>query len=66
MEEEFEEQSERAEQKESVKLIKTSRGYNWQLRLLPLGACLDDKDLERLSKLNLKLANEYGTDPRQI
>ena len=40
------------EQSESVKLIKNSRGYNWEIRLLEV-------DIERLSKLNDEMVKRF-------
>ena len=48
------------EQKESVKLIKNSRGYNWEIRVLQReGETMDDYML-RLSKIDDELNKRYG------
>ena len=46
------------ELKESVKLEKNSKGYNWEIKLFgnPL---LDDSVLKRLQELNRTLAEKY-------
>lgn len=41
------------EQRESIKLIKNSRGYNWEIKVL-------DNDIDRLIELNTRLSKEYG------
>lgn len=41
------------EQKESIKLMKMSKGYQWEIKTL-------DMDLDRLSKINKRLLEEYG------
>jgi len=50
------------EQKEKIKLIKMSKGYNWELVILPKdgSAFLSDEDLERLKVRNSILEKEYG------
>ena len=47
-------------QKESVKLVKNSKGYTWELKLLPTGDRLDDIDLHRLKAYSERLEKEYG------
>ena len=41
------------EQKDSIKLIKNSKGYNWELRILSL-------DIDKLEELNKKLVEKFG------
>ena len=41
------------EQKESIKLIKNSRGMNWEIRLLSL-------DLDELERLNNEMIKRFG------
>jgi hypothetical protein len=47
----------RTETKESIKLIKNSRGYNWEIKLI------DAKDistqLDRLERINIRLTEKY-------
>ena len=47
------------EQKESVKLMKMSKGYQWEIKLL---GDIDDKQLERLGKINQDLERGYGNN----
>jgi hypothetical protein len=51
------EESEKAEvvieQKESLKLMKMSKGYQWEIKTL-------DMDLDRLKKINDTLVEQYG------
>jgi len=42
-----------AKQSESIKLVKNSKGYNWEIRLLEL-------DLKKLDELNNQLIEKYG------
>lgn len=42
------------EQKESIKLIRNSRGYNWEIRVL-------DLDIERLKKIDNELQEQWGS-----
>jgi hypothetical protein len=44
------------EQKERVKLIKMSKGYNWEISLLGP----PEEMLERLEKINKELEEKYG------
>jgi hypothetical protein len=47
--------------KESVKLIRNSKGYTWESKIVPeLGNLLTDADMERLKKRNEWLAENYG------
>ena len=48
----MEEQNLIQEQKESIKLIKNSRGYNWEIKLL-------DLDLKRLEELNNEMKAKF-------
>ncbi|KKL93509.1 hypothetical protein LCGC14_1874000 [marine sediment metagenome] len=46
-------------QAESVKLIKNSRGYNWEIKLI--GApILADEDIKRLAQLDAHFRRVYG------
>lgn len=46
------------EGKETIKLIKNSRGYNWELKLK--SDLLGEEDLKRLEELDRKLNEQYG------
>jgi hypothetical protein len=48
------------EQKETIKLIKMTKGYNWEIKLIMKPDTSDAFDLERLSNINKKLKEEYG------
>ena len=63
------------EQKESVKLEKNTRGYNWELRIYALPSAeiddngqktgkkefrLTDSDLQRLNDLNEQMIKKYN------
>lgn len=41
------------EQKESIKLIKNSKGYNWEIRILSL-------EVEAIEKLNTQMMERFG------
>ena len=41
------------QQKESVKLIKNTKGFNWEIKLLEI-------DLDRLEKLNNEMQSKFG------
>jgi hypothetical protein len=43
---------------ESVKLVKNTKGFNWEIKLKE--DLLSDATLERLKDLNNKLDKEYG------
>lgn len=46
------------EDRESIKLIKNSRGYNWEIKILNTkGEEINDSDIRRLDELN-KLCKE--------
>jgi hypothetical protein len=48
--------------KESIKLIKLSKGYNWEIKII---GSEDGKftvaDFEKLKKINEELVREYGS-----
>lgn len=48
--------------KESIKLSKMSKGYNWDIRIVAVNPphLLEDEDLERLEKLDNQLREKYG------
>ena len=48
------------QQKESIKLSKMSKGYNWEIRLLSTKDILDLKDLERMELYNKDCERRYG------
>lgn len=41
------------EQKESVKLIRNTKGYNWEIKLLEI-------NLDRLKEIDDRLKKDYG------
>ena len=47
------------EQKESIKLMKMSKGYQWEIKLFPTGKLIDG-EIDRLAELNQKLEEKYG------
>jgi len=48
------------EQRESIKLVKNSRGYNWELKILNVsGKQINDEDIRRLDGLNEELKKRY-------
>lgn len=49
------------EQKESIKLTKNTKGFNWEIKLLASGNELTVLDIERLDNLNKELEGKYGT-----
>jgi len=49
------------EQKESIKLSKMSKGYNWEIKIIPeLPGILGKEDLKRLHKHDEELRKKYG------
>lgn len=47
--------------KESVKLIRNSKGFTWEIKTVAEeGLLFSDKDLKRLKKLEEELFQEYG------
>lgn len=52
-------EDQKQESKESVKLIKNSKGYNWEIKI-HLTDFTDQHALERLKKLNEDLTKEYA------
>jgi len=56
-------------QKESVKLMKMSKGYNWEIKLL--GRDEDDGELKeehlkRLEEIDKSLREKYGDEKKEI
>ncbi len=43
--------------KESIKLFKNTKNYNWELKLI---GTIDDKLLDRLEKINADMEKRYG------
>ena len=41
------------EQKESIKLMKMSKGFNWEIKLLSL-------DVDKLDEINKKMVEKFG------
>ena len=51
------------EQKESIKLSKMSKGYNWEIKVLGWEGNLykiTDAEVKRLKELNEDMKKEYG------
>lgn len=46
------------EQRESIKLTKLTKGFNWEIKLVGDN---NDSQLDRLKKLNEKMEDEYGS-----
>jgi len=48
------------EQKESIKLCKMSKGYNWEIKLLPGNdVAIMISDIDRLEELDKKLREKF-------
>ena len=51
------------EQRESIKLIKNSKGYNWELKILNTeGEVITDRDIRRLDELNKLMSEKWGKE----
>jgi hypothetical protein len=51
------------EQRESIKLIKNTKGFNWELKILNTeGKMIDDSDIRRLDVLNKLMEEKYGKE----
>ena len=49
------------EQRESVKLSKMSKGYQWELKILNVvGKQINDEDIRRLDSLNKIMVEKWG------
>jgi len=59
----FDETNFELNQKESIKLSKMSKGYNWEIKLIG-NPVLDDKVFERLKALDDKMRTYYGSDDK--
>ena len=47
--------------RESIKLIKNTKGYNWELKILNTeGKQITDEDIRRLDVLNKLMEEKYG------
>ena len=44
------------EQKESIKLTKNTKGYNWEIKTFIIG---DDETIQRLEELDNKLKDKF-------
>ena len=47
------------EQKESIKLMKMSKGYNWEIKLLPVNVSIGKTDVDRLEELNNEIKKRF-------
>jgi len=47
------------EQKESIKLMKMSKGYNWEIKLLPMDSFIGKTDVDRLEELNNEIKKRF-------
>jgi len=47
------------EQKESIKLMKMSKGYNWEIKLLPVNISIGKIDVDRLEELNNDMKKRF-------
>jgi len=45
---------------ESIKLSKMSKGYNWEIRLLPTGDFLGKDEINRLEHINQEMVERFG------
>lgn len=54
--------NEELKQSESIKLIKNTKGYNWELKIIGSGEnnTFTDEDLRKLDYLNKQLKEKYG------
>ena len=49
------------EQRESVRLSKMSKGYQWELKILNIvGKQINDEDIRRLDSLNKIMVEKWG------
>ncbi len=61
-------------QRESIKLMKMSKGYNWEIKVLPstikgsiqnINLTLGDKEIERLEQIDKQLREKYGEKEKE-
>lgn len=50
---------------ESIKLIKNSKGYNWEIKILPNLENLGEHDLIRLDAINANLSARFPTPVKE-
>ena len=49
--------------RESIKLIKNTKGYNWELKILNTeGKLITDEDIRRLDTLNKLMIEKWGKE----
>ena len=58
---------EELKQNESIKLVKNTKGYNWEIKILPIISDTEDtrlssEDIARLDNLNEAMVQKYGCD----
>jgi len=44
---------------ETIKLVKNTKGYNWEIKILPTSKTLGDTDLNRLESLNKDIRRRF-------
>lgn len=49
------------EQKESLKLMKMSKGYNWEIKIFPRELQTDFDWTARMEKLNIDMMTKFGS-----
>ncbi|MFW6047224.1 MAG: hypothetical protein ACOCP4_05510 [Candidatus Woesearchaeota archaeon] len=59
-------EEDRREDRESIKLIKNSKGYNWEIKILnPTGEALTSSDIDRIKKLDEECKQKWGEHGRE-
>ena len=48
--------------KENIKLIKNSKGINWEIRIVAENNKFTDDDMKRLNDIHEQMTNKYGAD----
>jgi len=46
---------------ETLKLMKMSKGYNWEIKIFIREGCDDDKAMTRLELLNTEMMKRFGS-----
>ncbi len=49
-------------QRESFKLVKTTKSYTWEIKIMPIKEKLEDSDMQRMKELNEKAMENWGME----
>jgi hypothetical protein len=61
-----EQETPQIEQRESIKLIKNSKGYTWEIKIISRDKHIEMSDVDRLDVLNVQMGMRFSGAAKQI